>query len=116
MKSIEDEKGTASKLEFFAQFFSVQNWKRWFWKTNFLVNNLKFKLRRTTFLNVAWMKNNGFWKEERKKKRIFAHFLEDEVVEEKAVVHFDMQTVKLHLKVYLKELSLFITMLFITCL
>jgi hypothetical protein len=27
---MEDEKGTASKLEFFAQFFSVQNWKRWF--------------------------------------------------------------------------------------
>jgi hypothetical protein len=58
---------------------------------------------------VAWMKNNGFWKEERKKKRIFAHFLEDEVLEEKAVVHFDMQTVKLHL-------LLLITMLFITCL
>ncbi len=90
-------------LSFFAQFFfQFKIGKGGFGKTNFLANNLKFKLRRTTFLNVAWMKNNGFWKEERKKKRIFAHFLEDEVLEEKAVVHFDMQTVKLHLKVYLK--------------
>jgi hypothetical protein len=64
---MEDEKGTASKLEFFCPvFFQFKIGKGGFWKTSFLVNNLKFKLRRTTFLNVVWMKNNGFWKEERK--------------------------------------------------